>query len=127
GPQNQGLPVAEIAHRVAWALQAAHAEHLAGRRIGTLSAGERQRVALAGVLAGRPRLLLLDEPTSQLDEAAARGLVAVLRDLADEEGVAVVAAEHRVDRVRAVADRVLAVRDGCLAEPARPAEPPPPP
>ena len=120
GPQNQGLPVAEIARRVAWALQAAQAEHLAGRRINTLSAGERQRVALAGVLAGRPRLLLLDEPTSQLDEAAARALVAVLSDLADREGVAVVVAEHRVDRMRPAAHRVLAVREGRLAEPERP-------
>jgi energy-coupling factor transport system ATP-binding protein len=119
GPQNAGLPPSEIGRRVAWALEAAQASHLAGRRIGTLSAGERQRVALAGVLAGRPRLLLLDEPTSQLDEAAACALVAVIRDLADREGVAVVVAEHRVDRVRTAADRVLAVRDGGLAEPDR--------
>jgi energy-coupling factor transport system ATP-binding protein len=118
GPQNAGVDAAEIPGRVREALAAAGALHLSGRAIDTLSGGERQRAALAAVLANRPRALLLDEPTSQLDEAAAGALIRALRRLADERGVAVVVAEHRVERVRPIADRVVAVRDGRLATPA---------
>lgn len=120
GPQNAGLPAEEIARRVDEALAAADATHLRGRRIDTLSSGERQRVAIAGVLARRPRLLVLDEPTSQLDSAAAASLAATLRRLADE-GTAVVVAEHRAERVRPIADAVLAVCHGQLG-PAAPPE-----
>jgi energy-coupling factor transporter ATP-binding protein EcfA2 len=116
GPQNAGLPAPEIAQRVDEALDAAGAGHLRGRRIDELSSGERQRVAIAGVLARRPRLLLLDEPTSQLDSAAAAALSVTLRRLADQ-GTAVVVAEHRAERVRPIADRVLAVCCGQVGPP----------
>jgi energy-coupling factor transporter ATP-binding protein EcfA2 len=119
GPQNAGLPADEIARRVDEALEAAGAGHLRGRRIDTLSSGERQRVAIAGVLARRPRLLVLDEPTSQLDAGAAAALAATLRRLADE-GTAVVVAEHRAERVRPIADAVLAVCHGQLGPAAAP-------
>ena len=123
GPQNAGLPADEIARRVDRALDDAGAAHLRGRRIDELSSGERQRVAIAGVLAREPRLLLLDEPTSQLDSAAAAALAATLRRLADR-GTAVVVAEHRAERVRPIADRVLAVCCGQVGAPA-PEEPAP--
>jgi energy-coupling factor transport system ATP-binding protein len=123
GPQNAGLPADEIARRVDAALTDAGASHLRGRRIESLSSGERQRVAIAGVLARRPRLLVLDEPTSQLDAAAAAGLTATLRRLADR-GTAVVIAEHRAERVRPIADGVLAVCHGQLGA-AAPPEPAP--
>ena len=108
GPANAGMPATEIARRVDGALQAAVASHLRDRRIEALSSGERQRVAIAGVLARGPRLLLLDEPTSQLDARAAADLARALRELADA-GTAVVITEHRAERVRPIADRVLAV------------------
>ena len=113
GPQNAGLPADEIVRRVRQALADAGAAHLSGRRIDELSSGERQRVAIAGVLAREPRLLVLDEPTSQLDHDSAAALAATLRRLADR-GTAVVVAEHRGERVRPIADRVLAVTDGLL-------------
>ncbi len=113
GPQNAGLPAKEIVRRVHQALDDAGALHLMDRRIDTLSSGERQRVAIAGVLAREPRLLLLDEPTSQLDHDAASGLAQTLRRLADR-GTAVVIAEHRGERVRPIADRVLAITDGMV-------------
>jgi len=116
GPQNAGLPAEEIARRVDRALRDADAGHLRGRRIDELSSGERQRVAIAGVLAREPRLLLLDEPTSQLDSAAAAALARTLRALADR-GTAVVVAEHRAERVRPIADRVLAVCCGQVGAP----------
>jgi len=123
GPANAGLPAGEILRRVDQALHDAGAAHLRGRRIDALSSGERQRVAIAGVLARRPRVLLLDEPTSQLDSAAAAALVGTLRRLADQ-GTAVVVAEHRAERVRPIADRILAVCCGQVGPPG-PDEPAP--
>ena len=120
GLESAGIPAALIPGRVAEALEMAGAAHLRTRSIGELSGGERQRVALAAVLAPGPRVVLLDEPTSQLDDAAAAALMATLRDLA-AGGAAVVLAEHRADRARPAADRVLAVRAGLLADP----DPPP--
>lgn len=128
GLQARGRPAAEIRPAARRALAAVDASHLEHRRIDDLSAGERQRVALAGVLATEPSLLLLDEPTSQLDERAASSLVRILRQLADR-GHAIVLTEHRTDRVAAIADRVLYVDDGEVfaAEPPveLPPEPPP--
>ena len=77
--------------------------------------GELQRVALGAALAGRPRLLLLDEPTSQLDPVAGDELLGVLRRLNEEWGTAVVLAEHRLERCLPAADRVIALDDGARA------------
>ena len=81
----------------------------------TLSGGELQRVALAAALVGRPRLVLLDEPTSQLDPVAGDELIGLLRRLNEEWGMAVVLAEHRLERCLAAADRVVAMVDGRIA------------
>jgi energy-coupling factor transport system ATP-binding protein len=86
--------------------------HLLGRAVDTLSGGELQRVALAAALVTRPRLVLLDEPTSQLDPVSGDELIWLLRRLNEEWGVAVVLAEHRLERCLAAADRVVAVEDG---------------
>ena len=86
--------------------------HLLGRAVDTLSGGELQRVALAAALVTRPRLVLLDEPTSQLDPVSGDELIWLLRRLNEEWGVAVVLAEHRLERCLAAADRVVAVEGG---------------
>ncbi len=112
GLENAGLDARAIPARVEAALAMAGAMHLRGRSIATLSGGERQRVALAAVLAPGPRLILLDEPTSQLDDDAAAALMSTLRDLARDTGAGIVMSEHRTERTRGVADRVLAVRGG---------------
>ena len=82
------------------------------RTTDTLSGGELQRVALAAALATRPRLVLLDEPTSQLDPVAGDELISLLRRLNEEWGVAVLLGEHRLERCLAAADRVLALERG---------------
>jgi energy-coupling factor transport system ATP-binding protein len=88
--------------------------NLLDRRTETLSGGELQRVAIAAALAHRPALLLLDEPTSQLDPVAGDELIWTLRRLNEEWGTAVVVAEHRLERCLPAADRVLAIEDGAV-------------
>ena len=89
--------------------------HLLDRTVDTLSGGELQRVALAAALVTRPRLILLDEPTSQLDPVAGDELIWLLRRLNEEWGVAVLLAEHRLERCLAAADRVIAMEAGRLS------------
>jgi energy-coupling factor transporter ATP-binding protein EcfA2 len=96
--------------------------HLLGRAVDTLSGGELQRVALAAALVTRPRLILLDEPTSQLDPVAGDELIWLLRRLNEEWGVAVLLAEHRLERCLAAADRVVAMEGGGVACDGAPAE-----
>ena len=89
--------------------------HLLERTVDTLSGGELQRVALAAALVTRPRLVLLDEPTSQLDPVAGDELIWLLRRLNEEWGVSVLLAEHRLERCLAAADRVVAMDSGAIA------------
>src|SRR5690349_20994 len=89
--------------------------HLLDRAVDTLSGGELQRVALAAALVTRPRLVLLDEPTSQLDPVAGDELIWLLRRLNEEWGVTILLAEHRLERCLAAADRVLAMDSGSIA------------
>ena len=110
GLENLGTPPAEILPRAHAALAAVGAQHLASRRIETLSAGELQRVCLASAFALRPELLLLDEPTSQLDP---QGAAAIL-DLALENGAAVVISEQRPSLPLERCERVLFVEQGRL-------------
>lgn len=110
GLENIGTPPREIHGRVEAALAGVGALHLAERRVEEISGGELQRVCLASALALRPRLLLLDEPTSQLDPAGAD----VFLDAVHGLGTTVVLSEQRVARALAVADRVLFLDGGRL-------------
>jgi energy-coupling factor transport system ATP-binding protein len=96
--------------------------HLLDRATDTLSGGELQRVALAAALVTRPRLILLDEPTSQLDPVAGDELIWLLRRLNEEWGVAVLLAEHRLERCLAAADRVVAMEAGAVGFDGAPAD-----
>ena len=88
--------------------------HLLDRATGELSGGELQRVALAAALVARPSLVLLDEPTSQLDPVAGDELIWQLRRLNQEADTAVLLIEHRLERCLAAADRVIAMADGAV-------------
>ena len=108
GLENLGVAPAEIWPRVERALESVDALHLWGRKTIELSGGELQRVCLASTLALEPQLLLLDEPTSQLDPNAAALFLAAVHDL----GATVVLSEHRVVRALELATRVLFVDGG---------------
>jgi energy-coupling factor transport system ATP-binding protein len=113
--ENRGLAPAAVARGVEEAALALGIAPLLDRATHVLSGGELQRVALGAALAGRPRLALLDEPTSQLDPVAGDELLGVLRRLNEEWGTAVLLAEHRLERCLSAADRVIALRDGAIA------------
>src|SRR5947207_6301913 len=89
--------------------------HLLDRTVDTVSAGELQRVALAAALVGRPRLALLDEPSSQLDPVAGDELIGLLIRLNEEWGMTVLCAEHRLERCLSAADRVVVLAAGRIA------------
>jgi energy-coupling factor transport system ATP-binding protein len=108
GLENVGTPPALIRPRAQEALETVGAGHLAERPVAELSGGELQRVCLAAVLALDPRLLLLDEPTSQLDPDGAATAI----ELARASGAAVVVSEQRPDRVLDACDRVVFLEDG---------------
>ena len=114
GLENIALPPREMAARVEEALHEAGVAHLAGRSVRTLSGGERQRVALASALAMRPRLVVLDEPTSQLDPEGTSMVLDAVRSLV-EQGRAAVIAEHRWERLLPQASASLTVEHGSVS------------
>lgn len=112
GLENLALPRPEILKAVDEALAYLGISHLRERETFNLSGGEKQKVALAGVLAMRPSLLLLDEPLASLDPASAQETLSLVRRLADE-GMAVVMVEHRVEDVLKIRpERVLFMQEG---------------
>jgi len=111
----RGHRAAERARAVEEVALALGIDGLLERTTDTLSGGELQRVALAAALATRPRLVLLDEPTSQLDPVAGDELISLLRRLNEEWGVAVILGEHRLERCLAAADRAVVLDGGGVA------------
>ncbi len=105
--ENFALPQALMRKRVEEALDQLSIAHLRSRRVSTLSGGEKQRVALAAVMTLHPQVLVLDEPTSQLDPQAAEEVLIALRQLNEDLGLTVILSEHRLERVVQYADRIL--------------------
>jgi len=110
--ENRGQTRGAISRGVEEAALAMGIGHLLDRPTAELSGGELQRVALAAALAGDPALIVLDEPTSQLDPVAGDELIGVLRRLNEDRDAAIVLAEHRLERCLGFADRVIALRGG---------------
>ncbi len=97
--ENAGLAKAEMESRVSEAMELLELTHLHSRRIETLSGGEIQRVAIAAAMALKPRILVLDEPTSQLDPHSAEEVLEALVQLNKQLGLSIILAEHRLERV----------------------------
>lgn len=96
GPENLCLPPAEIERRVDRALRIAGIEHLVERETPSLSGGEKQRLAIASILAMEPEILVLDEPTANLDPPGAKGIFDTLASLREREGRTLLVIEHRL-------------------------------
>jgi cobalt/nickel transport system ATP-binding protein len=111
GPTHMKLPPLEIEQRVCAALDTVGVGHLAARPPHRLSGGEKRSVAIAGVLAMSPSVLVLDEPSDGLDPAARRRLIGLLRGFAHTK----VIATHDLDLVLEVCSRVLVLREGLVA------------
>jgi energy-coupling factor transport system ATP-binding protein len=120
-PRRLGLDGEQVLERVLGSLRMLGAEGLAGRSPFALSGGEKRRVAIAGVLAMGPEVLVLDEPTAGLDPATREVLLALIRRLR-EAGVSVVLVSHDLDEVAEVADRICALDDGRVRAIGTPAE-----
>ncbi len=120
--ENRGLGTAAVARGVEEAALALGIAHLLERSTAELSGGELQRVALGAALAGRPALVVLDEPTSQLDPVAGDELISLLHRLNEDSDTAIVLAEHRLERCLGFADRVIAMVDGHVGCDAAPGE-----
>jgi putative ABC transport system ATP-binding protein len=113
-----GVPVPQAREQAAeWLARVGLSEH-AQRTPEDLSGGERQRVAIARALAGRPKLILADEPTANLDSQRSSEIVALLRSIAHEQDAAVLLVTHDAEAA-ATADRVLRLRDGRIESGAR--------
>jgi energy-coupling factor transport system ATP-binding protein len=112
--ENLGLAPATMRRRVEDVLDLLGLAELRGRALGTLSAGQQQRVAVGSVLTAHPRVLVLDEPTSALDPPAAEEVLAALQRLVHDLGLTVLLAEHRLERVVQYADRVVLVDGGVV-------------
>ena len=122
GPRNLGLDAQEVQARTAWALAAVGISHLQDRNPAQLSGGQKQCVAIAAVLAMRPDVLVLDEPTASLDVPNTKQVLAVLRSLQQSLGMTIVLIEHRLSAVLPQVDRVLLLENGRIVADGTPLE-----
>jgi len=115
GMENLGVDPRHMRRRVEEVLDLLDIAHLRDRSVRRISGGERQRVAIAAALAAGPRILVLDEPTSQLDPQGAEHVMAALQRLVHDHGITVLLAEHRLERVAGWVDVALGVDAGRVA------------
>lgn len=112
GPENLGIDPVEIDRRVVWALELVRMAEYRYASSHELSGGQKQRVAIASVLTMRPRILILDEPTSELDPVGKSEVFATLAMLKSTYDVTVVIVEHEIERLAEYADRLVVLRAG---------------
>ncbi len=122
GLENLGVERGEMRRRVDWALEVVGLTHLKHRLTNELSGGEKQRLAIASILAMRPRVIVLDEPTSFLDPRAAEHLFEILNLLNREYGMTIILIEHRVDLAVRYVNRVVVMDRGLIIVDAPPRE-----
>ncbi len=119
GPLNLGMSVDEARKRAEWALGIVGIKDT-NKIPHYLSGGQKRLVAIAGVLAMRPKILVVDEPTGDLDPSNARKIENLLRTLRDEYGISIVIALHDMDMAARLADRICIVKEGSVIAEGRP-------
>lgn len=122
GMENLGWPVDLIRKRLEEALDTVGIAHLRDRETHELSGGEKQKVAIAAVLALHPSVLVMDEPTSELDPKGAEEVLSIVQRLNDELGLTVILVEHRIERVAHLVDRVILLSGGRIVADGSPRE-----
>ena len=120
GPENLALSHSEIVQRVGQALDYTNMESMRQEQIFALSGGQKQRIAISATLAMRPSVLVLDEPTSDLDPVGTQEVLRVLHALNKQYGMTIVLVEHKVDEVISWVDRVLLMDQGKIVVDAPP-------
>ena len=114
GLENFAIPKEEVEPRLEEALRAMGIEDLRDRAIASLSGGQKQKVAVASILALRPKVLVLDEPTAELDPASSQAVFELLRRYAREHGTTVIVVEQKIALLSEYADRLIIVKEGQL-------------
>lgn len=114
GPVNLGLEVATTLERARWAMSALGIDEIADRHPAKVSGGQAKLVAIASIVAMRPRLLVLDEPAGELDRDGRSRVIGVCRELA-ASGTSLLVAEHDAAFLAALGARIVAIREGRLA------------
>ena len=112
GLENLGLEQEIIKKRISKIMKTLNITHLAKKAPHELSDGQKQRTALAGVLAMEPKILILDEPTSLLDPKTAMEFMELINKLCKEEGMSIIIVEHRLDLVLKYADKLIVLSEG---------------
>ena len=115
GLENVGTSDTEFKRKIWETLQFLNIENLAYRDINTLSGGQKQKVAIASAVAYMPSCIILDEPTSQLDPAAAEEIINIVKKINEELGITVIVIEQRIGKWFDFADNILVLKDGKLA------------
>lgn len=121
GLENIGVPRDQMQSRVEEAMKLTGISDLANRSPYSLSGGQQQRVALTSILVMQPQLLVLDEPTSQMDPIGTREVFEVIHNLT-QSGITVVMVEHKVEWIAHFANRVIALKDGAILIEGKPSE-----
>jgi len=114
--ENLGIPQKEIKERIDEALEWVGIPHLRKKSPEDLSGGQKQLVAVAATLAMRPSILLLDEPTADLDPVGAEQVLNVIRNLNEKYGITVMIIEHRVDELSEFADKIMLINEGQIVK-----------
>jgi energy-coupling factor transporter ATP-binding protein EcfA2 len=122
GLENLGMARADMVSRTEAVMELVGIKELAERAPLSLSGGQMQRVVIASMLAMQPKVLVLDEPTSQLDPIGSREVFAAVRSLAASQQMTVVMVEHKLEWLALFADRIVAMADGSILADSSPAE-----
>jgi energy-coupling factor transport system ATP-binding protein len=112
GMENLGIPSEEMEKRLDWALSVTRMKEFKDKPPWRLSGGQKQRVAIASALALRPDILVLDEPTSELDPVGKNEVLSIVKELNQAYGMTIVIVEHETELLAEIADRVILLNEG---------------
>ena len=114
GLENRCLPPKEIRKRLEWSLAIVNGSHLIDRDLTSLSGGEKQKIAIAAMMASKPQVLIFDEPTSNLDPTATREIFNVIAELRSQAEITVMVIEHKIQYLSRFRPRLITMKDGSI-------------